>query len=45
MGLRQAMLPLFIPDMVTDLGWGMGDITLAFAVQNLVWGESPLLQA
>lgn len=38
MGLRQAMLPLFIPDMVTDLGWRMGDITLAFAVQNLVWG-------
>ncbi|RRJ85448.1 MFS transporter [Aestuariirhabdus litorea] len=37
MGVRQSM-GLLLPDMAQQLRWPLGDLSLAFGVQNLVWG-------
>lgn len=37
LGVRQS-LGLFIPDMITDLGWTASTFALAFGIQNLLWG-------
>lgn len=36
-GVRQGF-GLFVGPMALDLGWSLGSLTLALAVQNLVWG-------
>ncbi len=37
LGVRQSM-GLFIPSMITDLGWTASTFALAFGLQNLLWG-------
>ncbi|WP_426416812.1 MFS transporter [Aestuariirhabdus sp. LZHN29] len=37
MGVRQSM-GLLLPDMALQLHWSLSDLSLAFAVQNLMWG-------
>ena len=41
MGVR-ATFGLFMPVMGTDMGWGRDVFSLAFAIQNLVWGVAAI---